>query len=128
MILYHKWIGLPHVIGADPDDGIGADCVVIAIKVLADYGFKTPPIKEEWFSAAREGRWAALYKEWLRYVEETDTAAPGCLYLYHRRDQHLGMAVYIDRGFLTVSHSHGVLWKPVNLFKGKLWRLKDAAI
>lgn len=128
MINYARWIGLPHETGADPDDGKAADCLVIARKVLVDQGYDFPALDPAWFHAAQQGDWRTLHKVWTTYMERTDAATPGSLCLYYNPHSHLGVGVFIDQGFLTVSHSRGVVWRPVALVKGTLWRLKGASV
>ena len=126
---YCKWIGLPHGIGCDPDDGKCADCLVLTTKVLTAQGLYCPPLESKWFDWANEGRWKDLLQEWKRLMERADKAKEGCVCLHGDDEQLFGMGVFIDEGFLLVSHKKGVVWVPLALMpKRQLWRVKNAAV
>jgi hypothetical protein len=128
VINYVRWIGLPHGLGADPDDGIAADCAIIAVKILTAQGFDAPPVDALWFNLAAQGRWLPLFRIWRQYLEPWDAPGLGCLQLHYKPGGPLGMGVFVDGGFLTVSHSRGVIWRPVASKTGTLWRLRSAAV
>lgn len=126
---YCKWIGLPHAIGADPDDGKFADCLIVASKVLRAQGLYCPPLNSQWFDWAKEGQWKRLLGEWKQHMERTDKAEEGCVCLHGDDEQLFGMGVFIDAGFLLVSHRKGVVWIPLALMPTRqLWRVKHAAV
>lgn len=128
MIPYYRWIGLPHGLGADPDDGVAADCLVLTCKILRDQGFDPPAINPQWFDQAAVGAWDGLYREWMTYLKPACTHHTGTLILYYRPTAYLGMGVYIDQGYLTVSHKGGVVWKPLASVRARPWRLRNAAV
>ena len=62
---WHHYLSLPHEFGADPDDGVGCDCVIMVWNVLRDAGIDHPPYDPNWLSMASRGEWAALKDQWL---------------------------------------------------------------
>ena len=128
IIDYYKWIGLPHKFAADPDDGEGADCLIIARKILSANNFPCPPISSEWIELAASQRWGELEKEWHKYMVKVD--APQSCDLSMTRNEVTGFAigVVIDNGVLFVSHRRGVAWIPLSLTKTDFWRIRSAAI
>ena len=38
---WHRYLSLPHKFGADPDDGLACDCVVMVWNVLRDAALNT---------------------------------------------------------------------------------------
>jgi hypothetical protein len=128
MIDYYKWVGLPHEIGADPDDGVAADCLVMTSKVLKSQNLFCPPLNPNWFEMARQERWDSLYREWGRLMEKTDDISNGCVYMHSDKEQLFGLGVFIDGGFLIVRHTKGVAWIPVSLIqKPNYWRVRNVA-
>jgi hypothetical protein len=50
----------PHVIGADPDDGQGICCLVVAAKVRRSAGLAMSDLSPQWFAMATTGDWEQL--------------------------------------------------------------------
>lgn len=128
------WVNakLPHQIGADPDDGIGIDCLVMATKVRRDAGLHTPPLDPRWFDLAAEGRWAELRNEWNRLCEP-GRLEPYALVLHLQPGGMMGVGVVIDDGVLIVHHRRGAQWLPMDVATRTMhpldfWRPKNAAI
>jgi hypothetical protein len=127
-----EWVNakLPHQVGADPDDGIGVDCLVMAHKVRAAAGLPTPDLDPVWFSMAADGQWERLEREWRRLMIECP-AEPYALVL-HRQPSCLGVGIRVDDGILIVHHRRGVQWLPADvasrLIRLKYWKPRDAAI
>ena len=42
---WKRWIGLPHEFGADPEDGVAADCLLMVWRILDDAGINHPPME-----------------------------------------------------------------------------------
>lgn len=128
MINYEHWVEqkLPHVIGADPDDGIGADCLVVAYKIRAAAGLLTPPLDSQWFTMASNGEWEALEREWRRLMEPCDPE-PYAMCM-NRNRTGFGVSIIVDGGVLCVHHRRGVQWVPLKLMPLQFWRPRIAAI
>lgn len=124
---YLRWIGLPHVIGADPDDGVAADCLLMACKVRNAAGLPTPPLNDEWFSMAKRGHWSRLKLEWVRLMEPCEPEAYSfCLY---QNAVCFGVGVVVDGGVLRLDHKRGVQWVPLSLeLHRQFWKPRAAAI
>lgn len=129
-----RWVNakLPHQIGADPDDGEGIDCLVMATKVRRDAGLVTPPLDPRWFDLAAQGQWAELYDEWNRLCEPCILESYA-LVLHPQPGGMMGVGVVIDDGVLIVHHRRGAQWLPMDIAARamqplKFWRPKNAAI
>jgi len=130
MMTWAKWIGLPHRLGADPCDGVGADCLVMCARVRVDAGLSMPDIDPQWFELAAAGRWGPLAATWNQLMEPCD-AEPYAL-LLHQQPSGIGVAIAVDDGVLIVHHQRGVQWLPLDvaarLLRLEYWRPIDAAI
>jgi hypothetical protein len=126
------WVSarLPHVIGADPDDGQGICCLVMAAKVRRSAGLAMPDLDPQWFAMAAAGRWALLLQEWRRLMIPC-RLEPYALVL-HRQPLGLGVGVVVDDGLLIVHHRRGAQWLPMavagQLMPLEYWSPQDAAI
>ena len=126
------WVSarLPHVIGADPDDGQGIDCLVMCAKVRRSAGIPTPDLDPQWFAMAAAGQWEQLQREWRRLMEPC-RLEPFALVL-HRQPLGLGVGVVVDDGLLIVHHRRGAQWLPLEV-AGRImpleyWKPRDAAV
>jgi hypothetical protein len=126
------WVSakLPHVIGADPDDGKGICCLVMVAKVRRTAGLLTPELDPQWFELAAAGHWDVLKSEWDRMMVPC-RLEPYALVL-HRQPLAFGIGVVVDDGLLVVHHRRGAQWLPMDvasrLMPLKYWRPRDAAI
>lgn len=127
MIDYSKWIGLPHKFAADPDDGEGADCLILAHKILTSAGAPCPPLNSEWLQLALARQWDQLEQEWHKHMVAVE--APRSFDLYMTRNQETGfsIATVIEDGVVFVSHRKGVAWIPLGLVQGNFWRVRCAS-
>lgn len=128
MIKYAKWIGLPHVLGEDPDNGVGADCLVLARKVLELSGQSCPPLNPQWFEMAKEGRWEELEQEWTELMEPIDAPCQFAISMNRNSFTGFNIGVVVDDGVLIVHHRKGVAWIPLSLTRGNFWRVRRAAV
>jgi hypothetical protein len=130
MMNWSKWIGLPHEVGADPDDGVGIDCLMMAYKLRTAAGLYMPSLDATWFEMVDAGQWQELRAEWDRLMCPCD-AEPYALLLHHQPGR-LGVSIAIDGGILLVHHRRGAQWVPVDVAGGLMelayWRPRDAAI
>jgi hypothetical protein len=127
-----RWVNakLPHQIGADPDDGEGIDCLVMAHKVRVDAGYSTPPLDPAWFAMASAGQWEHLEREWRRLMEPC-IMEPYALVM-HCQPSCLGVGLLVDDGLLIVHHRRGAQWLPLavaaRMMPLQFWRPRNAAI
>lgn len=125
-----QWIGLPHQVGADPADGVAADCLIMAHRVRTAAGLPTPTLDPMWFTLAAAGHWTHLEREWRRLMVRCEPE-PYAL-LMHHQPSCLGVGIALDDGILTVHHRRGVQWLPIEvarkLMQLEYWRPRDAAI
>lgn len=115
MSTWRNYLGLPHVLAADPADGKGADCLVLAFSVLDELGKHHPPLQERWFELARRGIWNELETIWRDLTTPIDAPENGAVTLIRNGPAGLGVAVVIDDGLLMVHHRRGVVWVPLRL-------------
>lgn len=126
------WVNakLPHQVGADPDDGVGVDCLVMAHKVRSAAGLPTPALDPAWFTMAADGQWQQLEREWRRVMVQCPVEAYALV--LHPQPACLGVGILIDGGILTVHHRRGVQWLPLHVagrvMKLEYWRPRDASI
>lgn len=112
---WRSYIGLPHVFGADPADGEGADCLVLVMGVLDDLGIAHPPFDEQWLQLAKRGAWEQLESLWKQGTTALAGPEEGAVTLLRNGPAGLGVAVVIDGGLLMVHHRRGVVWIPLHL-------------
>jgi hypothetical protein len=128
MIPYHRWIGLPHEFGADPVDGKGADCLILAHRVLLSAGIACPSIKNEWLELAKNREWGKLQIQWDLLMERIDKPEPYALSMSRNETTGFAIGVVIDKGLLFVHHRKGVAWVPLSLIKADFWRVRRAPV
>ena len=109
---WHQWIGLPHEFGADPREGVGADCVLMAWLILDDAGIPHPSFDAEWLDMARQGLWADLERLWDEATVQLEAPAPYAVTLFRNGPNGLGVGIVVDSGLLLVHHRRGVRWVP----------------
>ena len=111
-----RWVDarLPHLTGADPDDGDGIDCLVMCSKVRTSVGLPMPALNPQWFEMARDGRWRELHDEWNR-LYEPHRLEPYALVLHQQPGGLMGIGVVIDDGVLIVHHHRGAQWLPMDV-------------
>lgn len=111
--IYHSWLGLPHVIGADPRDGEGACCLVMAKLLLEDAGFKMPPI-DAWIEMAKKGAWDPLRDAFYRNTTPVEYPIVWSLTLLDNPEGGLGLGTVIPhRMLLAPIHDRGVTALPL---------------
>lgn len=112
---WRSYIGLPHVLGADPSEGEGADCLLLAFSVLEELGLPHPPVDRAWFDLAARGAWHELEEIWRAVTAPTIAPENGAVTLIRNGPAGLGVAIAIDQGLLMVHHRKGVVWVPLHL-------------
>lgn len=119
---WRRYIGLPHVFGADPDAGEGADCLRMVFNLLEDLGRPHPPFDTKWLTLAERGYWHELQSIWTTLTAPSDTPEDGTVTLFRNGKHGLGVGIVIDNGLLMVHHKRGVIWAPLNAFKSLEYR------
>lgn len=114
---WRRFIGLPHVLAADPYQGEAADCMLVACAVVAEAGRPSPAIDPKWFELARAGEWATLQSIWAEITEPLDGPEPYAVALIDNGPTGLGVAVVVDDGLLITHHRRGVTWVPLGALK-----------
>lgn len=110
--MWHHWIGLPHKFRADPNDGQGADCLIMTWHVLDAAGVPHPTLSARWLDMAERGDYetlATLYQESTIGLSMPEEYAVTMF----RAADHIGIGVVADGGLLHVNRRKGVRWIPV---------------
>lgn len=114
---WRSYIGLPHLFGADPADGQGADCLVMVMGILDDLGHPHPPLDPRWLALAQSRAWPELETIWQRITRPLEAPEDGAVTLIRNGALGLGVAIAIENGLLMVHHRRGVVWVPLHLLK-----------
>jgi len=112
-----RWIGLPHGFGANPEDGIACDCVLMVWAVLDHAGVPHPPFDPQWLKLAKAHNWGALELAWHRGTRSLDGPEPYAVTLFRNGPAGLGVGVVVDDGLLMVHHRRGCCWIPLSAMK-----------
>lgn len=117
---WHKYLGLPHKFGADPNDGHGCDCVIMVWNVLQESDAPHPPYDPAWLQLAKQGRWQELKNQWL---DRTVVCGQEeyALTLFEEPN-HLGLGIIVDNGLLFPHHKRGVHWLPLRKVTNREYR------
>lgn len=118
---WRDFIGLPHEIGADPRIGAAADCLLLAFAVQDELGIRHPEPDERWFEMARNDDWTQLSALFFRWARQQKEPKDGDITLLVGPKRHLGLAVRINDGSLTVNERKGVIWIPEQLKSWEVW-------
>lgn len=119
---WHRWLGKPHVTGADPVTDEGCDCLIMVTRIREHLGLSAP-------SSAHIAHLVALakaeaYRDITQYIRpnlvKLDAPHDGA-FTVHETPDHIGAAVLIDSGLLHVSHKRGVRWIPSNMLRKFDW-------
>jgi hypothetical protein len=119
--MWHRWIGLPHKFRADPNNGQGADCLIMTWNVLDAAGVPHPALDAEWLSMAERGNYEALALLYRESTIDLDKPEEYALTMFRAAD-HIGIGVVVDGGLLHVNRRKGVRWIPVERCKKMEYR------
>ena len=111
---WKHWIGLPHEFGADPEDGVACDCLLMVWRVLDDAGVSHPGFNANWLEMARQKRWSDLEALWRDGTVELEAAESHAVTLIRNGPNGLGVGIVVDDGLLIVHHKRGVRWVPLD--------------
>ena len=123
----HRWerfLGLPHSIGADPEGGVGADCLLLAFRLQEYRGAYHPPMDPIWFEQARREDWSQLHAAWdsltIAHLLPRQTMPPeGALLKLTNPSGGLCIATVIDDCVVLVHETRGVTQLPIGLIQLK---------
>ena len=103
--------------GADPIEGKGADCLLLAFRVLEEFGYYHPPVDPKWFELAAAKRWYEIEAIFHRHITQIDAPEPCSITLLQNGPAGLGVGTRIDDGLLITHHKKGVIWIPPSALK-----------
>lgn len=119
--IWLKWIGLPHQIGADPNDGKAACCLRMAVHVLRNAGRQPPEdaVIDRWVDLARGEQWPLLERAFLDHCVPTQARDLWSVVLITNGPRKaLGLGVVIpDDLLLFPHHRRGVMAAPLKLLR-----------
>lgn len=118
---WKSYLGLPHAFGADPENGQGADCLIMAFHVLDELRLPHPEFDTNWIELAASGNWKELLRLWNHHTTAVDSPENGDLTIFSN-DAGLGLGVAIDGGLLLVHHLRGVCWVPLEHIRPLVFR------
>lgn len=121
-MMWHRWLGLPHEIGADPRDGKAACCLVIAHILLTDAGLVPPPL-EPMVQRARIGDWSGLMADYHNATRAVQCRERLAMTLLVTKNG-IGLGTVVEDGLLLIPHhQHGVITFPADVLRGREWRV-----
>lgn len=101
-MIWLPWLGLPHVIGADPRDGEGACCLVMTHILLTDAGLSPPPL-EPMIAMAKAGEVSNLEAAYNQATEAI--AGPENLAMtMFQTEIGVGVGIVVDSNFVLIPH------------------------
>lgn len=110
--IWKSWLGLPHVIGADPREGQGACCLVIC-KVLIEAAGNQAPSIEHWLELARQEHWIELQLAFDEHCAPVSTPRLHAMTLIRNGSNGLGLGIVVEGEMLLLPHhSKGVIVLP----------------
>jgi hypothetical protein len=116
------WIGLPHLVGADPRKGEGADCLLLSFALAEEAGLEHPPLPANLFRWYRLGKIGDLAALFLEHSEPVEAPTEGCIAIRVQPGAMLGVCTFTDGGVAYVSEETGVAWVPAHRLPGLSWR------
>lgn len=128
MTFWHRWVGLPWELGADPRDGRAACCFVTAQAVREKLGMRWPAERMAgWYREARLGAWEGLRWDWSELTEPIARPEAGALIRFDNPvDDTFGVGVLPnDLTLITVRHNGRLIAGPLSACGGlKFFRLR----
>jgi hypothetical protein len=128
LTFWHRWVGLPWELGADPRDGRAACCFVTAQAVREQLGMHWPADRmRAWYEEARLGAWEELRWDWSALTETIEGPEAGALIRFDNPSNgSFGVGVLPnDLTLITVRHNGRLIAGPVSACGGlKFFRLR----
>lgn len=107
-----KYLGLPYRIGADPEEGVGCDCIHLVLRVLAMGGLNPPDVERRWYNYLATKEIDKIMLEWFELTEQTYGPEDYAMTVLPSATD-FSIAVVVNQGLLTVRPSFGVTWVPL---------------
>ena len=119
---WHRWIGKPHVTGADPVCDEGCDCLLMVTRIREHLGLPAPNAIDTatLILLSQSEAFSEIHKLILPHLVPAQTPHNGAFTVFETPDK-MGTAVMIDDGLLHVSHKRGVRWMPGNMLRKFDW-------
>ena len=119
---WHRWIGKPHVTGADPVCDEGCDCLLMVTRIREHLGLPAPSAIDTatLILLSQSEAFSEIHKLILPHLVPLQTPHNGAFTVFETPDK-MGAAVMIDDGLLHVSHKRGVRWMPGNMLRKFDW-------
>ena len=119
---WHRWIGKPHVTGADPVCDEGCDCLLMVTRIRDHLGLPAPNAIDTatLILLSQSEAFSEIHKLILPHLAPVQTPHNGAFTVFETPDK-MGTAVMIDDGLLHVSHKRGVRWMPRNMLRKFDW-------
>jgi len=119
---WHRWIGKPHVTGADPVCDEGCDCLLMVTRIREHLGLPAPDAIDTatLILLSQSEAFSEVHKLILPHLVPVQTPHNGAFTVFETPDK-MGTAVMIDDGLLHVSHKRGVRWMPRNMLRRFDW-------
>lgn len=119
---WHRWIGKPHVTGADPVCDEGCDCLLMVTRIRDHLGLPAPNAIDTatLILLSQSEAFSEIHKLILPHLAPVQTPHNGAFTVFETPDK-MGTAVMIDDGLLHVSHKRGVRWMPRNMLRNFDW-------
>ena len=106
---WHEFLGLPYKLKADPIDGIGADCILLTLRILESAGLPRPSAEAWWYGTFRRGEMSRLDEAFARFTTPIGGPEQYALTIF-TEPPHRGFAVVVDGGLVTALPERGVCW------------------
>jgi len=119
---WHKWIGKKHVTGADPEYDEGCDCLLMVVRIRESLGLPIPNSMDvaTMILLSNAESYKDIHALMAPHLVITESPCDGAFTIFETPD-HIGTAVMIEGGLLTVSHKRGVRWIPANILRKFTW-------
>jgi len=119
---WQRWIGKPHVTGADPVHEDGCDCLLMVVRVRESLGLPVPDeaAVQTLISLSLSESYREVHLLLAPHLNPVGPPFDGAFTVFETPDQ-IGTAVMIEGGLLHVSHKRGVRWLPANMLRKFTW-------
>lgn len=106
---WHQFLGLPYKLKADPLDGVGADCILLTLRILESAGLPRPAAKGWWYCAFRRGEMHHFDRAFAQFTRPINAPEQYALTIF-TEPPHRGFGVVVDGGLVTALPERGVCW------------------
>lgn len=110
---WHQFLGLPYKLKADPLDGIGADCILLTLRILEAGGLPRPAAQAWWYRAFRRGEMALFDAAFANLTIPIGVPEQYALTIF-QEPPNRGFGIVVDGGLVTALPERGVCWTPLS--------------